>query len=353
MSYYTAYAELLKQETHGAIDLMRKPKCGQIALFQQKCFFSGGASISFSDGSAHECFLPGLTAYLHHCYSDVVAPDYSLARSFDEDACYRWLTNERNLRWLQCYGDGLTTAGERGGWQYHLLPDAQWMICSDPRGNGYAAKGGHNAEHHNHNDIGSFLCTYCGEQLLADLGAGEYTRDYFNENRYAILCNSSLGHSVPLINGAEQCAGREYAADAFTWDEQAHTLTISYANAYSHGDIETLTRRIRTLEDSAGDLNLRIIDTFVPSAATTHIEEQLVTQYPVTVQGNTALIHGQAAALRLTVTTTEAAPQITCLEQTHANHRGAPEPVFLLRWAVPFTLGHPSVCEFQIICRNR
>ena len=54
---------------------------------------------------------------------------------------------------------------------YALLPCAQWMICKDQNGNGFAAKGGHNDENHNHNDIGHFLCVWQGELLLTDLGA--------------------------------------------------------------------------------------------------------------------------------------------------------------------------------------
>ena len=178
-------------------------------------------------------------------------PCYTLARPFDEDACYRYLTNERNISWLIRYGDSgsgadagtddagikhteinrtepvrtdMPRSGERktaahGGTTAYLLPAAQWLICQDGEGNGFAAKGGNNDENHNHNDIGHFLCVFHGEMLLTDLGAGEYTKDYFGDGRYDILCNRSMGHSVPLVNGREQCAGREYRADRFVWDE--------------------------------------------------------------------------------------------------------------------------------------
>ena len=38
-----------------------------------------------------------------------------------------------------------------------ILPDAQWSICRSRHGAGMAAKGGHNGEPHNHNDVGSFF----------------------------------------------------------------------------------------------------------------------------------------------------------------------------------------------------
>lgn len=55
-----------------------------------------------------------------------------------------------------------------------------------------AAKGGNNGEPHNHNDVGSFFYLVGDEMLLTDLGAGEYTKEYFHEGRYRILCNNSL-----------------------------------------------------------------------------------------------------------------------------------------------------------------
>ena len=43
--------------------------------------------------------------------------------------------------------------------------------------------------------------------MLTDLGAGEYTKEYFHDGRYRILCNNSFGHSVPVIDGEGQKEG--------------------------------------------------------------------------------------------------------------------------------------------------
>ncbi|MBU3113294.1 heparinase II/III family protein [Clostridium lacusfryxellense] len=37
----------------------------------------------------------------------------------------------------------------------------------------FAAKGGHNEEHHNHSDIGNFILNVNGDSLIADLGMGK------------------------------------------------------------------------------------------------------------------------------------------------------------------------------------
>ncbi|EIP99082.1 Heparinase II/III-like protein [Opitutaceae bacterium TAV1] len=75
-----------------------------------------------------------------------------------------------------------------------------------------AAKGGHNAEHHNHNDVGNFLLHINGIPFVAEIGMPEYNAAYFSEKRYSILAARTLGHSLPLINGCEQAAGAEFSA---------------------------------------------------------------------------------------------------------------------------------------------
>jgi hypothetical protein len=76
----------------------------------------------------------------------------------------------------------------------------------------FAAKAGHNAEHHNHNDCGSFILDINGTEVISEIGAPEYTRDYFRENRYRYLAARTIGHSLPVINGCEQAAGPQYVS---------------------------------------------------------------------------------------------------------------------------------------------
>lgn len=110
----------------------------------------------------------------------------------------------------------LATAGEprKADW---IDRDAGLLVVRrmDRRGRCWelAVKGGHNDEPHNHNDCGSFLLNVDGQRLAIELGAPEYTADTFGPNRYALLATRSSGHSVPLVNGQEQMAGRQFAAE--------------------------------------------------------------------------------------------------------------------------------------------
>lgn len=331
MSFYTGFAQLLYEETQGEVNLMKRPKCDKIALFQQKCYFGGGVSVSFSDGSSKEEFLPGLTAYLKACYPQVITPDYPLARSFDSDSCYRLLSNERNILWLMQYDTNQVEQEEHNQWTYDLLPSAQWMICKDPDGNGYAAKGGNNDENHNHNDIGHFLCVFEGEMLLADLGAGEYTRDYFADGRYGILCNRSLGHSVPIINGMEQCAGRSYAADVFEWNEKDKELTISFAQAYPEDCIQKITRKIIT-DEKSDQLTLCVTDAFERAKKTETVIENLVTMYEPVIEGNKIIIAGSRGYLEIEVSGIQ--DEISVVVMQHSDHNGKEQTVYLIQWQV-------------------
>jgi hypothetical protein len=97
----------------------------------------------------------------------------------------------------------------------------------------FASKGGHNDEPHNHNDLGHFLIQVGDHALLADLGAGPYTRSYFTDQRYETVQASSRGHSVPLVADEEQQQGREAAARVLeyreTGAEVAFTLDLTTA----------------------------------------------------------------------------------------------------------------------------
>ncbi|MBO5146119.1 MAG: heparinase II/III family protein [Lachnospiraceae bacterium] len=362
MSFYAAFAEEYEQEYPSRKErLMYRDKCGQIVLFQQKCYFGGGVSISFSDGSPRESFLPGLTAYLKHCYPQVRTPDYSLARPFDEDACYRYLTNERNISWLMKYADNDETDSRQetaGGLTAYLLPAAQWLICQNQNGNGFAAKGGHNDENHNHNDIGHFLCVYNGEMLLADLGAGEYTKDYFSDKRYDILCNRSAGHSVPLVNGREQCAGKEYCADRFSWNEDENELTISFAGAYEKGSLNGLVRRIKMYDSCVEVKNkkapkgklgmqLELTDTFVKSGHTDSITENIITGVKPVMQDGAVLIKGTHGSCRITSEdiSDSTARIIPC---NHQNHAGAVQTVWQIRWDCSMEKADEVTCKMWI-----
>ncbi|MBD3943090.1 heparinase II/III family protein [Microbacterium sp. NEAU-LLC] len=100
------------------------------------------------------------------------------------------------------------------------LPSTEVMLArtqsGTARGLTVAAKGGHNGEHHNHNDVGSFIVASDGVPVVVDAGRPTYTLQTFGPDRYDIWTMQSGWHNVPVIDGLEQPPGAEFAASGIS-----------------------------------------------------------------------------------------------------------------------------------------
>lgn len=110
------------------------------------------------------------------------------------------------------------------------------------------AKGGHNDENHNHNDVGSFIVALDSTPVVVDLGRPSYDARTFSSERYSIWTLQSNWHNVPLIQGRQQQAGRHFAATDVdvTLGATHAALSLDIAGAY---EVEDSTwRRTMTLD---------------------------------------------------------------------------------------------------------
>jgi hypothetical protein len=98
----------------------------------------------------------------------------------------------------------------------------------------FGAKGGFNAESHNHNDVGTCLMYFDGKPCLIDLGREEYVAKTFSPRRYEIWTMQSGYHNLPIINGTEQKEGEKFKAKNTTFSASAGsaTFTADIAGAY-------------------------------------------------------------------------------------------------------------------------
>jgi Heparinase II/III-like protein len=118
------------------------------------------------------------------------------------------------------------------------LPDTEVAGARDKEGtyNGFffGAKGGFNAESHNHNDIGSCVMYYDGKPCLIDLGRESYTAKTFSSRRYEIWTMQSQYHNLPKINGVDQKDGAEFKAanTNFVADNTKAFFSTDIAGAY-------------------------------------------------------------------------------------------------------------------------
>ncbi len=112
--------------------------------------------------------------------------------------------------------------------------DIQVLTARASNGFFMATHGGHNAESHNHNDVGDFMLYANGEPVIIDAGRGNYTARTFSAQRYELWFTQSQYHNLPIINGLGQKAGREFEASNVksTISEKEATLNLDIANAY-------------------------------------------------------------------------------------------------------------------------
>lgn len=98
-----------------------------------------------------------------------------------------------------------------------------------------AAKGGHNNESHNHNDVGSFILAIDNLPVMIDVGVGTYTRKTFSRERYSIWTMQSNYHNLPIINGQPEVFGASYKAGKVSVDKKQCLFTADIAQAYPAG----------------------------------------------------------------------------------------------------------------------
>ncbi len=212
--FYAAFGQLLFDRTEGQIDLFDNDHIRQVVAFPTEVELSPGHFVAFSDTGINRHPQFALLHFFAQRFDVPTLAALDHAGSKQHKLTYRGPSEKvRDLFWYPAEFQPVTVVPKASMY----LPDTQWMIArakpDNPDGLVLAAKGGFNNEPHNHNDVGSVMVHWCGESLLAELGAMRYTRDSFRpEYRYTFLANRSGGHSVPIVNGYEQGTGDIFAA---------------------------------------------------------------------------------------------------------------------------------------------
>lgn len=301
-SRYAYAALLLNQYTDKKLNLLEPPIVKEIAQFPARIEMSMGKYPTFSDSSESTSCPTGLMCYLSDELELPKLRSFAAARMPETP-------DAGSLAGL-LYGVLIAQLPTRDasafGWEeYHFLRGVEWMIsrvnARDPGSLVLVAKGGRNDEAHNHNDVGNFIVHLNGESLLVDMGAPIYDRDFFrSDKRYSYLSARSLGHSVPFVNGQEQCVGHFAAKDV----KPSHTpkrdsLRSDIADAYPpEVGLNSLIREISLIRKGKGriELNDRVTFKEIPKS----YESALMTFCSVdTRHPGIVTIQGEKAGLRI------------------------------------------------------
>ena len=113
-----------------------------------------------------------------------------------------------------------------------IYPGTQFYYFKNKTGFFMAAKGGYNAESHNHNDAGTFSLWYKNTPVFIDAGVGTYTRQTFGPERYSIWTMRSKYHNLLTINGVEQNFGKEFKATDLKVNATKKQVSMNIASAY-------------------------------------------------------------------------------------------------------------------------
>jgi hypothetical protein len=274
--YYVMLCEMIYQATDARIDLFDNDKVRRAALFGSNIEIINGVYPAFADCSVRANPSSLLMYYVSRRlglglkrWDDIDTRKASgslyqaMMYAFDNSAsCASDAENETKLPGIRSW-----------------FANAGVLICRPGLSQaklGVALKGGHNNEHHNHNDVGSYVVVLGDKLLLADPGGEVYTARTFSQRRYDSRVLNSFGHPVPIVAGKLQKTGRTATAKVLKLEmtEQKDSLTLDIASAY---DVPELKKLERTFEYSRTGISRLVVTDEVRFAEPQHFGTALIT----------------------------------------------------------------------------
>jgi len=186
----------------------------------------------------------------------------------------------------------------------------------------FGAKGGFNAESHNHNDVGSCLMYFDGKPCLIDLGRETYTSRTFGPRRYEIWTMQSGFHNIPVINGAEQKDGPEYVAKNSSFAANSKMVRFSADISGAYPTRANVKSWVRTYTLNRGK-NFVIGDKYeLTSVSGAPTSSNLITYCKVSEGKPGELIfEGEGFTLKMNYDPKKLSPKIEFIEVTDAGLR--------------------------------
>ncbi len=235
--------ELLRSASGGQIDIFDRPLIKEIGRYITRAYISHPYFINFADAAARI----NASASLIFRYGKSIGDESMMGFG-------AFLADKQNLGEDYIHGsfgslgrvlpaifmlDELLEAESREPLARDFwLPELQVMAARSVEGSIHglyvAAKGGHNAESHNHNDVGNFIVYADGIPAIIDVGVETYTAKTFSDQRYEIWTMQSAFHNLPTINGIMQKNGREYEAKGIRYNatEKSATFRLDISSAF-------------------------------------------------------------------------------------------------------------------------
>jgi hypothetical protein len=235
--------ELLYGATEGQVDVYDDPLVREIGRFIYRVQIEGRYFVNFADASGIVAPPPAVVFRYGQRIGDADMMALGAWLAADQDVLHpgedRMGSLGRVLPALFALDEILAVEPRQPLPRDVWLDEVEVMAARDRArssvGLYVAAKGGHNAESHNHNDVGNFLVYIDGRPVLVDAGVETYTRKTFSPQRYDIWTMQSAYHSLlPTIDGVQQAPGRTFVAREADYyaDDGSAQFTLDIAGAY-------------------------------------------------------------------------------------------------------------------------
>lgn len=261
------YLQVLHTATNGKVSIFDRAIIRNMGEYITRSYVGDGWVVNFADASAKGSAKKGVVfrygkavnsaemqQFAAYLYQNGGKEDY-LNSGRD---MYRALEDLRTLPALEETQAALSKA------KYSWYPDTEFCYMRNDNGFFFAAKGGHNGESHNHNDMGTFSLYLNQTPMLIDAGVGTYTRQTFSEERYSIWTMQSEYHNLPVINGISQRDGRAFRSKNVAFNPKSSVFSLDLRAAYPAAAAIEKWQRKYQLKKTAG---LIIEDEFELSAA--------------------------------------------------------------------------------------
>ncbi len=274
--------ELLWSATNGAIDVYSDQKIREIGRFVFKAQIADQYFVNFADASALVLPSASITYLYGKRIGDDDLMDLGAWSAEQRRQGENWSLDSvgRTLPALFAYEEILDRPARQPLSRDVWLPNIEVFASRDTDGSAdglfVTAKGGHNEESHNHNDIGTFSIYTDGRPLLVDAGVETYTAKTFSSERYDIWTMQAAYHNLPTFNGVQQLPGDEFQADEVVYasDDNEASLTLNIEKAYPADCGLTNWRRAVTHHRASA---VTIDDVYSFSSRPTDLEWHLMT----------------------------------------------------------------------------
>jgi len=278
-SHYLKAAIMLQHRTGGKLNILQDPKVEGICRFPLAGFIEGNQRFLFCD-----CGPGFLSPAIVHMINRFHAIPELYAYVPPPKAARRLVEASRAIpSWRDCTP---VMSGRvprvQADLRDHLFPKLAQVKLRPAQNPACAALGvfvSHNACPHNHNDVGSFVYYTHGRHMITDPGSPTYTPNVFGKERYEHPHTRTRGHSLPIVNGHEQAAGKRHRgtlAVAGLNGQGPKRVTANLAKAYPDKTLRRLTRELVLAPN--GDLQLT--DRFIFTRQPTSVEEGFATYEP-------------------------------------------------------------------------